>query len=463
MFIVFFTFFCVVGLWTYSIFRILISLLVVLLLFWIIYCFSKVSLQKISKRALFVFMAGALSVLSLLMFDLRSNNGGFTSFYIGTGTIQNDLWWWKYALRIDDWTQYVYYTKQSHRLGDTIITYSTLKYYPTKSMSFRGTSSIMTGFDYPQRLKMKGYGGVMFEWQRVVVSRNDYSVASIKQMVFDEIDKNFAQQRQKWLIRWMLVWDTSLISKTDYQNFVNSGLVHLVAVSGGNVVIVVMFLTWIFCRLPFYIRLVAIVLGVWCYATVCWRDSSIMRATIMSTLSMVCLFMGKPTLTWRVLGFTYLLMLCRNPYFLRYDRGFVLSFSAVCWILLLSNNKSVWLKKYVVDLVLPTLGASVGVMPRLLFFSSTFNLTSILCNLVLVPLVPIITVGGLLVVILSIFWISVSLLVIPLSWLIDLVYRFSYVFSHWWVFVDVVEWPLKVVLPVFFLVGLFTYVIKNKF
>ncbi|MBU0627382.1 ComEC/Rec2 family competence protein [Patescibacteria group bacterium] len=40
----------------------------------------------------------------------------------------------------------------------------------------------------------------------------------------------------------MLIGDRSEIPPDDYQTFVDSGLVHLIAVSGGNIIMIVVFL-----------------------------------------------------------------------------------------------------------------------------------------------------------------------------------------------------------------------------
>jgi hypothetical protein len=73
---------------------------------------------------------------------------------------------------------------------------------------------------------------------------------------------------------------------------------------------------------------------------------------------------------------------------------------------------------------LPTFGASLGTLPILLFFVGSTNLTGILINLFVVPLVPVITIGGFVSIVLSrmtgwSFW------TVPIEQLLQLVFWFS--------------------------------------
>lgn len=135
----------------------------------------------------------------------------------------------------------------------------------------------------------------------------------------------------------MLIGDKSQLSKAEYQGFVESGIVHIIAVSGGNLVMIVIFLGAVLFFLPFYLRNAVILLGVVAFALLCGGDSSVVRALIMAVLSLLALFRGREIPIWRLLKLAFLLMLCYNPFFLSYDLGFLLSFGAVIGIVLVSE------------------------------------------------------------------------------------------------------------------------------
>jgi len=130
----------------------------------------------------------------------------------------------------------------------------------------------------------------------------------------------------------MLIGDKSQIPESEYQSFINSGLVHLVAVSGGNVLMIIVFLQCILFFLPFYIRLGLILVTITGYSLICGLDSSVFRAVLMGGINMVALFRGREVNIWRLLSISCIVMLIINPYFLAYDTGFLLSYSALIGI-----------------------------------------------------------------------------------------------------------------------------------
>lgn len=58
-------------------------------------------------------------------------------------------------------------------------------------------------------------------------------------------------------------------------------MVHIVAVSGSNILYVVLFLNIVLFLIPYYIRTVVIIAAITFYALVCGLDSSVVRAVIM--------------------------------------------------------------------------------------------------------------------------------------------------------------------------------------
>lgn len=130
----------------------------------------------------------------------------------------------------------------------------------------------------------------------------------------------------------MLIGDKSQIPEPEYQSFINSGLVHLVAVSGGNILMIVVFLQCILLFIPFYLRLGLILFTIIGYSLLCGLDSSVFRAMLMGGLSMIALFRGREINIWRLLSMSVFIMLIINPYFLAYDTGFLLSYSALIGI-----------------------------------------------------------------------------------------------------------------------------------
>lgn len=58
----------------------------------------------------------------------------------------------------------------------------------------------------------------------------------------------------------MMIGDRSGLEDQEYQDFITGGMVHIIAVSGGNLVMIIIFLGGVLFWLPFYLRNVLIIL-----------------------------------------------------------------------------------------------------------------------------------------------------------------------------------------------------------
>lgn len=365
-----------------------------------------------------------------------------------------------YLVETSEGKQYFLKTKTSHQPGTKLQLGGSLKavdlskcYAELAFQSGSGFSEFFSyQFNYDKRLLMRGIHGTLYEqfsFPRSPESpsawRSDW-ILKTRNRLRAAVSSTFPEK--PWaLLLGMLIGDKSQLSKADYQGFVESGIVHIIAVSGGNLVMIVIFLGAVLFFLPFYLRNAVILLGVVAFALLCGGDSSVVRALIMAVLSLLALFRGREIPIWRLLKLAFLLMLCYNPFFLSYDLGFLLSFGAVIGIVLVSEAWTTiqstfsggWKKKkvrlpfissFLKNYGLPTLGATLGTLPVLLFFIGETNLSGVLINLFIVPLVPIITIGGF-VSVLLVVWTGWSALSLPITWLLELVFRVSSLAQKW--------------------------------
>lgn len=189
----------------------------------------------------------------------------------------------------------------------------------------------------------------------------------------------------------MTIGDTSLFEKEWYQQFISSGLVHIVAVSGGNIALIIIVLQFIFVWVPFYLRQLLFAGAIVGYVSMVGFDSSMIRAAIMALLTILALLPGRTLSLKRSMAYAWIMMLIYNPYYLLYDVGFIMSFSALVGIMMattyytdhwsIHHLSSVWTRRwhYIVQSYLaPTFGAFVGVLPWVLSMSGQLNLTSLL-------------------------------------------------------------------------------------
>jgi len=116
-----------------------------------------------------------------------------------------------------------------------------------------------------------------------------------------------------------------------------SGLAHLMAVSGGNVALLVALVVLAAWALGGSRRhaLVAAVAAILLYVAVVGPDPSVVRAGIAGVAGCIALLAGRPRAAWRALGLGAAGLLVWNPHSL-FDPGLQLSFAAVAGILLVA-------------------------------------------------------------------------------------------------------------------------------
>ncbi|WP_378185770.1 ComEC/Rec2 family competence protein [Aquimarina sp. W85] len=195
--------------------------------------------------------------------------------------------------------------------------------------------------------------------------------------------------------------------------FRNAGVIHVLAVSGLHIGIMLLFLNFVLKpleRVSNYGRLIKttiIILILWSYAVVSGLSPSVLRAVTMFTFIAIAIQGQKRTATFNALTASFLLLICYRPTYL-FEVGFQLSYIAVLSILALQPKintlikvKNIILKK-IWELCSVTLAAQIGLFPLLLYYFHQFPLLFLISNLLVIPMITILLFGGVGISILSI-------------------------------------------------------------
>jgi len=176
--------------------------------------------------------------------------------------------------------------------------------------------------------------------------------------------------------------------------FRQTGIIHIVVLSGYNVMIVVTFVMYILGaifgrRLSTGFGVVAVAL----FAFTVGLSATVMRASIMACLLLVVGLTGRIYFALRGLLLAGLIMLLINPYLLVYDVGFQLSFVATLGLILASTQVSSLLSKIptwfgVREFLTATLVTQIFVLPLLLYQIGEFSLVAVVVNVLVLPMVP---------------------------------------------------------------------------
>jgi hypothetical protein len=174
---------------------------------------------------------------------------------------------------------------------------------------------------------------------------------------------------------------------------------------------------------------------------------------VMGCMTLLVLLPGRIVSIRRILWYTRCGMLLYNPYYLVYDLWFTLSFGAVVGIIIVtdlyttnrleSDDKNSlsqtvgpliyvrqWYTYIISNYILPTIWAMIGTLPLLLYSMGKVNITALLINIGIVPLVPLITMMSFIVPYLWRYWLDQLLL-----YLLDYVLWLSRLGTHYWLFI----------------------------
>ena len=143
----------------------------------------------------------------------------------------------------------------------------------------------------------------------------------------------------------LLLGDKQLLSAETRTHFSNAGAMHVLAVSGLHVGIVLYLLMFVLGRFPKIISkrtavIVAVVI-IWMYAGVTGFSPSVIRASFMFSMLALAQLSGRNFESMNILFFTAFVLLIIDP-LLIYDIGFQLSYLAMVGIFMLYPIVSTW-------------------------------------------------------------------------------------------------------------------------
>jgi len=272
----------------------------------------------------------------------------------------------------------------------------------------------------------------------------------IKRNVTETINRNLPAP-QSGLMVGLLLGGGRELPKDLQDDFSRTGLTHIVAVSGYNVMIIAEYLMLtgliigLWRRQAFWLALAGIIL----FVVVIGLPSSAVRAAIMGGLLLWAMKKGRLASSANAIIFAAAVMLALNPLLLRWDAGFQLSFLATIGVVyvaplvekyLLRREKSqgLW------EIITLTLGAQIFVLPLILYQFKNLSFISPLANLLVLPIIPATMLLGFLAVVFSYIYLPLGvffswLSYMPLkyetsivSWLSGLPFAATEVTFPWW-------------------------------
>ncbi|MBM4159479.1 MAG: DNA internalization-related competence protein ComEC/Rec2 [Ignavibacteria bacterium] len=280
------------------------------------------------------------------------------------------------------------------------------------NLSVSGTLEHLPGprnpgeFNYGRYLALNGVQGLVIVRDTAGITLADGPGSMSVQTIFGRAQKEiygtldrFHPPEEASFLKGIVFGYRADISLDIKQSFVDTGTIHILAVSGSNVLVValIMYSLASLLRLPRRWVTAVTILGLLFYMVITGLSPSVIRATIMAAAILIGTLFERRIDVYNSLAAAALVMLLWDPLYLL-DVGFQLSFAAVLSIVYFYPKLESLIHKiperfeeikgvdYVLKLFAVSLAAQLGTLPFTAYYFGRISLVGILANLVVVPI-----------------------------------------------------------------------------
>jgi len=212
----------------------------------------------------------------------------------------------------------------------------------------------------------------------------------LKNSLIEKIDSSLHEHSSSLLAGILFGQDRRLEKSFDERTRI-TGVSHITAASGYNITILVIAVNKLLFFLPKKMKILFSMGIIWCFALLSGLSSSIIRACIMSSLSLIAIFFGRESVVHITTPLVCFIFVIFDPLIIL-DVGFALSVSAILgltYILpIFEQGKGSRLKlQFLSDYVFPTLSCTISTLPVSVLNFKTLSLWSLPVNAVILPIV----------------------------------------------------------------------------
>ncbi|MDO8521003.1 MAG: ComEC/Rec2 family competence protein [bacterium] len=295
-----------------------------------------------------------------------------------------------------------------YRYGDAIEVRGVVK----KPEAFSGDDGRI--FDYPNYLKAKGVEYQIF-YPKITVrdhGQGHYVRAKLFELKHSFLDRlSFVlPEPENALAGGILLGGKRSLGEEWTNRFRETGIVHIIVLSGYNMTIVAEWLGAAFLFLGFYGSLAVSASGILSFALMTGAGATVVRAAIMALLVLLARLTGRTSTMGRGLLVAGVLMVAHNPSILAFDPSFQLSFLASLGLVFVAPllrerirmfpksrkagsgvPQSGISRKYLVveEVVVSTLATQIMVLPLILYQTGILSTVALFANVLVLPLIPV--------------------------------------------------------------------------
>lgn len=258
-------------------------------------------------------------------------------------------------------------------------------------------------FDYRNFCMLQGITHQIFaEWKDVLLLPPQ--PASVLRLFLDKSRRKVIRILQTFiknpqaagLAEALLIGYRNDLDRNLLQQYADTGVVHIIAISGLHLGLIFTILRFCTRRLPAkgrwrWLQPLLVLAGLWLFTLLAGAQPSVLRSAVMFSFMVMGDFLHRRAQVLNTLCFSAFVLLCWEPNWL-WDIGFQLSYAAVASLILFMQPlyrlffvRQKWLR-YVWQMNAVTLSAQILTLPLCLYHFHQFPNYFLLANLVCVPL-----------------------------------------------------------------------------
>lgn len=266
-------------------------------------------------------------------------------------------------------------------------------------------------FDYEQYCAFQHVYYQVFLKPDEYVVLNEKKANAAKQFLFSANDaivailqKYITGKKELGLAEALLIGYKDDLDKNLVQSYSNTGVVHIIAISGLHLGVIYFLLLFLLKplsdkkKLNRILKPVIVILFLWLFSIMSGASASVLRSAVMFTCIVIGKSISKQSSVYNTLSASAFLLLCYNPFWL-WDVGFQLSYAALLSIVVFMKPiyNCMYLKNKLLDQIWQaaavTIAAQILATPISVYYFHQFPFFFLMTNLLAVPISTIVLIG----------------------------------------------------------------------
>jgi competence protein ComEC len=301
--------------------------------------------------------------------------------------------------------------KITYNIDDELITYTDFKPlpFPLNPNQFDYKSYLEKQYIYHQ-ISINNHSVLKLKSPETTI----YGIADqLRQTINIKLEHYNFEPDELSIINALLLGQRQDLDSEMQENYVNAGAIHILAVSGLHVGIILLILSHVLKPIERLkkgkaIKVVVLITLLWSFAVIAGLSASVTRAVTMFSIVCIAMHWKRVTNIYNTIAISIFILLLCKPLFL-FDVGFQMSYLAVLAIVSIQPLLyKIWQPKWKVinyfwQILTVTIAAQLGVVPISLYYFHQFPSLFFISNLAIIPFLGLILGFGVLVILLALF------------------------------------------------------------